>query len=83
MTLFESPQSAAEDERFISKGYQRWLLPFIGAAPIAVAWYDQKWVLPVSSAIGLVMLHEIGGRLYDLCIRLRRTNSLLSQQNSN
>ena len=84
MNLLHAPDTAADDERFISKGYERWLSLILAITPFGVAVYaDTKWVVATGFAIGLVLLHEIGGRLYDLCIRARRMNLLLRRENSN
>lgn len=79
MTLHTvGPESATEDERVIGKAYQAWLGPVYIAGPIiATSYLETKWVIAGSLGVALVMLHEIGGRLHDLCIRLRRTNILL------
>ncbi|QNN68242.1 hypothetical protein H9L13_05035 [Sphingomonas lutea] len=71
-----------EDEHKIGSAYQTWLMPVYVAAPFAVAnWVeDTRWLIALGVAGGLAMLHEIGGRLYDLCIRLRRTNILLAER---
>ncbi len=73
------PQSMGEDEHKIGRAYQTWLAPFLGAIPLAVAYFnlELKWVIAVSASLIILQLHEAGGRLHDLCIRLRRTNILL------
>ena len=44
-----------------------------------VAYYaDTKWLLAVGIGLVLIMLNEIDAHLYDICIRLRRTNLILS-----
>lgn len=85
MTLHTvGPASMAEDEQKIGSAYQTWLGPVLFAAPlIATQYLEQKWVWAIAIGAALVMLHEIGGRLNDLCIRLRRTNILLRDQISN
>jgi hypothetical protein len=82
MTLHTvGPKDMSEDERTIGKAYQAWLSPLWGVIPFAVAYYaDTKWVIAVGFAVALPMFHEAGGRLHDLCIRLRRTNILLSER---
>lgn len=82
MTLHTvGPASTSEDERTIGRGYQTWLIPVYGAAPLVVAGFaETKWVIAAGFAALLPMLHEIGGRVHDLCIRLRRTNILLSER---
>lgn len=84
MTLHSvGPTTLGEDEHTIGRGYQRWLVLPLGAGPMVAAHYlEIKWVVAIGFAVALPLLHEIGGRLYDLCIRLRRTNILFSQRNS-
>jgi hypothetical protein len=75
------PETMGEDEHKIGKGYQTWLAPVYGAIPLAVAYFaDTKWVVAAGFAVAIPLLHELGGRLHDLCIRLRRTNILISGQ---
>jgi hypothetical protein len=83
MTLHTvGPSTATEDEHKIGSGYQTWLAPIYVAAPLAgVQYLDMKWVIGMAIGAALLNLHEIGGRLHDLCIRLRRTNILLGGQN--
>ena len=85
MTLHTvGPETIGEDEHAIGKAYQTWLAPIYLIAPIAAtAYFDQKWVIAAAIGAALVNLHEIGGRLHDLCIRIRRTNILLQNQTSN
>ncbi len=78
-----APETMAEDEHKIGDGYQTWWSPILAALPLFVAYFgDTKFVVAVSFSAVLFLLHEIGGRLHDLCIRLRRTNILISDQNS-
>lgn len=81
MTLHSvGPATMSEDENKIGSGYQVWLGWALFAAPIiAIRYIDLKVIAAFSIGTGLLLLHEIGGRLYDLCIRLRRTNLLLSE----
>jgi len=85
MTLHTvGPVSMAEDEQKIGSAYQTWLVPVYFLAPLAATQYlEMKWVIALGIGAALVNLHEIGGRLHDLCIRLRRTNILLRDQFSN
>ncbi len=77
------PETMAEDEHKIGDGYQTWWSPILATLPLVVAYFgDTKLVVAVSFSAVLFLLHEIGGRLHDLCIRLRRTNILISDQNS-
>jgi hypothetical protein len=82
--MFHAPETSTDDERFISNGYGQWQGPVMALIPFAVANYaDTKWVVATGFALGILLLNEIGGRLYDLCIRLRRTNLILRRENSN
>ena len=79
MTLHTvGPASIGEDEQKIGTAYQTWLTPVLMLVPFVVAQYaDVKWVIATGIAILAVQQHEAGGRLHDLCIRVRRTNILL------
>ena len=78
-----APETSADDERVIAVGYQRWITPLLVALPLGTAYFaEMKWVIAVGFATLLVVSHESGGRLYDLCIRLRRTNALLTARKS-
>lgn len=78
------PTNMAEDEHKIGNAYQTWLGPIYFLAPLlAVQYLEMKWVIALGIGAALVNLHEIGGRLYDLCIRLRRTNVILRDHFSN
>ena len=80
MTLTVGPKSSYEDEKVIGAGYQQWLALFLFPAPaIALGYFDTKMTAGFCIGAALVMLHEIGGRLHDLCIRTRRTNILLRE----
>lgn len=81
MTLHSvGPNNMVEDEHKIGEGYKLWVSPLLCALPMATASFasDIKWTIAVSAAVVIGLLHEAGGRLYDLCIRLRRTNLLLA-----
>jgi len=72
------PETMAEDEHVIGRGYRLGLDSLLGIVPIGVAYFaETKWVIAVAFAIMLPMVNELG-RLHDLCIRLRRTNILIS-----
>jgi hypothetical protein len=78
------PESMADDEHVIAAGYHRWELLVLGAIPIIVAFFaETKWVVAAGFAIVLIWAYQTEGRLYDLCIRARRTNLLLKNLNSN
>jgi hypothetical protein len=81
MTLHTvGPTDMADDEQTIGRGYQAWLTPIYFGAPFVAAHYvDTKWVIAGGVGATLVLLHEAAGRLHDICIRLRRTNLMLSQ----
>ena len=85
MTLHTiGPENVGEDEQKIGKAYQTWLAPIYAIGPVlAVQYFPVREVGFVCVGVALVNLHEIGGRLHDLCIRLRRTNILLRDQLSN
>lgn len=71
----------AEDEVRIGKGYQGWTSAAFLWTPLAVAYFaDVKWVVASGILVIGIMLHESLGRLHDLCIRVRRTNVLLSER---
>ena len=72
------PANMKEDEHVIGRNYKPGLGVLLAIAPIAAAQYaDTKWVVAIGFAIALPLLNETNGRLYDLCIRLRRTNLLI------
>lgn len=85
MTLHTvGPETMSEDEHRIGRAYQTWMTPVLLFAPaIAITYFEERYVIAASIGVALVMLHEMGGRLHDLCIRLRRTNILLNNQISN
>lgn len=85
MTLHTvGPSDMGEDEHKIGKAYQTWLGPVLMVVPFVVANYaDIEWVVATGFAVLMLQQHESGGRLHDLCIRLRRTNILLRDQFSN
>lgn len=81
--MWHGPESMVEDEQRISKMYQRGSWYISGAvvilAALTVAGNPGITLLVlfgfISVVAGLIMIEA---RLYDLCIRLRRTNILLS-----
>jgi len=78
--MWVGPETPTDDEQFIARGYKQWLIPILASAPFVVASYaETKWVVAAGFAAMLVLMHENGGRLYDLCIRARRTNLILRQ----
>lgn len=86
MTLHTvGPADVYEDERVIGKGYTH-AVGMLAVIPLVVAYFaDTKWVMASGLAVLIPMTNEAGGRLHDLCIRLRRTNLILRdhQKNSN
>lgn len=83
MTLHTvGPADMAEDEHKIGKAYQTWLISVYMFVPFAIAAYvpDIKWLIAYGIAALTMNAHESGGRLHDLCIRLRRTNLLISRR---
>lgn len=78
------PENMSEDERVIGRAYQTWLTPLLLLVPPFAAIYFPPQIVAFSCAgVALVLLHEIGGRVHDLCIRHRRTNILLRDHISN
>jgi len=72
------PETMAGDEHVIGRGYQLGLNCVLGIVPIGVAYFaEMKWAIAVGLTILLPMVNELGGRVHDLCIRLRRTNILV------
>ena len=75
------PKTEAEDENAIGQGYRHWFWPTIYSCAVgASAYYGElKLVVAVGFICIIAQLNENGARLYDLCIRARRTNKLLSK----
>ena len=83
--LSVAPADMHEDEQRIGAGYRRSLMLVVGGAVPIVAtayFFDLKWVLVVGLVVVINAINNTEARLYDLCIRLRRTNALLSDRNS-
>ncbi len=82
MTLHTvGPADMAEDERRIASAYRSWATGLLVALPSVVAGLaDLKWVVATGFFMVGVILYECGGRLHDICIRLRRTNLLLVER---
>jgi hypothetical protein len=81
--LFYSPETVREDEQAIAKGYRAgWALSSAAIlAVVGAAYYgDTQTVLAVGFGGLFVSVNDAGSRLYDLCIRLRRTNQILSER---
>ncbi len=74
------PENMREDEHRIAAGYRKgWALAVTSCIPMAIVAYfsDVRWVLVVGVLTLVGAIYTVEGRLYDLCIRLRRTNILL------
>jgi hypothetical protein len=80
--LSVGPEDMGEDEQRIAAGYRNgWRAP-IGSALLifGVAYFSElKWVLAVGFVSLVIAINGTESRLYDLCIRIRRTNVLLLQ----
>jgi hypothetical protein len=80
--LSVSPKTMTEDEHTIAAGYRKgWQLTLAAAAPVAIVAYfwDVKWTIVVAAAVVIGTLNQAEGRLYDLCIRVKRANELLRE----
>ena len=80
--LSVGPKSQAEDEMIIGKAYrsgQRQSAIFFVAIAATAYYTELKYVLALGFILVLFSASSIENRVYDLCIRLRRTNILLSQ----
>lgn len=78
--LSVGPASVADHETVIARGYKSWSTLSLGAIPIAVASLaDIKWVETVGIVVVILLAHQFDGRLHDLGVRVRRTNSLLRE----
>lgn len=84
MTLHTvGPENMGDDERSIGRAYQTWLfIPLMLGPAVAASFFPAEKVAFVCVGLALALLHEAGGRLHDLCIRLRRTNILLRERGS-
>jgi hypothetical protein len=69
-----------EDETEIRKGYTDWVLCLVPSVPLVVAasGAELKWIVGSGLSAAVFFLWLATGRLFDLCIRLRRTNIILS-----
>ena len=79
--LSVAPENMAEDEQHIARGYRSgWKTLMVAAAIMfGTAHFatEIKWVVAVGFVLVVAVIIEAEGRLYDLCIRLKRTNSLI------
>ena len=80
--LSYGPETMREDEQAIAKGYRtgRALSSVAIVAVIGAAYYGDTPVLAVGFGSLFLLVNDVSSRLYDLCIRLRRTNKILSEQ---
>jgi hypothetical protein len=84
--LSYGPTDMHDDELRIAKGYKPdfWFYAMRLLTVGAVAYFfDVKWVIAVGILILVESIQGLADRLYDLCIRARRTNVLLRERNSN
>jgi hypothetical protein len=80
--MWYGPETMADDEKAIAKGYRTgyWLKVMFGGILVGAAYSEElKWVIVAGFIVLVYVCDEIASRLYDLCIRLRRTNELLSK----
>ena len=81
--MWYGPETMAEDERFIAKNFRArgglGVLLLVGLMAVAYFRNAQEAVV-VGIGLILYLLSYLESRLYDLCIRLRRTNILLSER---
>ena len=79
--MWYGPETMADDEKAIAKAYRTGYANKLIYTMILVgsAYFLEKWVVLVGFGILFYVCEEIASRLYDLCIRLRRTNELLSR----
>ncbi len=81
--LSVAPHDMQEDEQAIAKGYRSWGWNFLALIPFGVAYYASiEYVVAASAFVVVLFLNSVEARLYDLCIRLRRTNSLISERSN-
>lgn len=79
--LSVSPVDMAEDEQRIADSYRKnWWIVLANALPLGAVAYqgDLKAIVATGFILVIMAIYGAEGRLFDLCIRLRRTNVLLS-----
>jgi hypothetical protein len=85
MPLTHGPEDMAADERTIAKGYEK-TFGMLAVAIVGMAgaawWGDIEVVIAAGVILLAYLLLQIEARLYDLCIRHRRTNALLRAERS-
>ncbi len=75
-----APKTMAEDEQVIAKGYvssKKWLFVYSLTPLVTAYFFETKWVVAAGFFWVSVFLVDAGDKLYDLCIRVKRTNELL------
>lgn len=73
--LYAAPADASEDEVKIAKGYRsQWNVIAAGLILWAVSIWGRENLMAVGFFLVVVALMAVEARLYDLCIRVRRTN---------
>lgn len=78
--LTYGPKNPSDDEEVIAKGYRNWFgLALVAAPLLAVSFVDLKGLVSIIGFCALSFMFEAGGRFYDLCIRVRRTNKHLEK----
>ena len=81
--MWYGPETMADDEKAIAKGYRTgyWINIIYAGILVGVAYFSEelKFVIVAGFIVLFYICNEIASRLYDLCIRLRRTNELLSK----
>lgn len=76
--LSVAPKTMTEDEQVIAKGYkkQTGITLFIILAAFVSTYFDLKYVVATGCLIIFGAITFCEARLYDLCIRLKRSNHL-------
>lgn len=75
-----SPKNMSEDEQVIAKGYRNKTYFFLAILPLAIAlFFDTKYVVATAAFLIIIIMNDVEARLYDLCIRIKRTNTIISQ----
>jgi hypothetical protein len=82
MRAYHSPPNMEEDEITIKAGYGLgWFEWLVVAIPFVAAQFaDLKWVVAAGFGALIVVCIFLQGRMYDVCVRLRRTNILLNER---
>lgn len=69
----------SEDEHVIAKGYRNKTYAYLAILPLIIAFFfDTKYVVATGAFLIITLLNDTEARLYDLCIRLKRTNTIIS-----